>query len=116
MSTNIQENISETKSRSLSTDTKSDIPAAPWYLYMIKCRNSHLYTGVTTDIKRRFAEHQAGGAKAAKYLKGKGPLTLVYQETLTDRSHALKREIAVKKLSRSHKLALIAGSVEQKSI
>jgi len=78
-----------------------------WYMYIIRCGNSHLYTGITTDIARRFAEHQAGGAKAAKYLKGKGPLTLVYQEPLAGRSEALKREIAVKKHSRQQKLCLI---------
>lgn len=78
-----------------------------WYLYIIRCANSHLYTGVTTDVTRRFAEHQSGGPKAAKFLKGKGPLTLMYQETLVDRSSALKREIAVKKLSRLQKLQLI---------
>lgn len=78
-----------------------------WYLYIIRCANSHLYTGVTTDVTRRFAEHQSGGPKAAKFLKGKGPLTLMYQETLVDRSSALKREIAVKKLSRLQKLQMI---------
>ena len=78
-----------------------------WYLYIIRCANSHLYTGITTDISRRFAEHQAGGAKAAKYLKGKGPLTLVYQEQLTNRSEASKREIVIKKHSRQQKLLLI---------
>ncbi|WP_372940447.1 GIY-YIG nuclease family protein [Shewanella sp.] len=78
-----------------------------WYLYIIRCANSHLYTGVTTDVTRRFAEHQSGGPKAAKFLKGKGPLTLMYQEALVDRSSALKREIAVKKMSRLQKLQLI---------
>ncbi|MCT8988185.1 GIY-YIG nuclease family protein [Shewanella sp. KJ10-1] len=78
-----------------------------WYLYIIRCANSHLYTGVTTDVTRRFAEHQSGAPKAAKFLKGKVPLTLMYQETLVDRSSALKREIAVKKLSRLQKLQLI---------
>jgi putative endonuclease len=80
---------------------------AGWYLYIIRCANSHLYTGITTDISRRLAEHQASGAKAAKYLKGKGPLTLVYQQPLADRSEALKREIAIKKYSRQQKLLLI---------
>ncbi|MBB1362459.1 GIY-YIG nuclease family protein [Shewanella sp. SR44-4] len=78
-----------------------------WYLYIIRCANSHLYTGITTDISRRFGEHQASGPKAAKYLRGKGPLTLVYQESLADRSEASKREIAVKKYTRQQKLLLI---------
>ncbi|MGZ9896799.1 GIY-YIG nuclease family protein [Shewanella gaetbuli] len=81
-----------------------------WYLYMIKCANGHLYTGITTDVTRRFAEHQSSGAKAAKYLKGKGPLTLVYQETLICRSSATKRELAVKKMPRHKKLQLIENN------
>ncbi|MCL1115055.1 GIY-YIG nuclease family protein [Shewanella basaltis] len=82
-------------------------PVSTWYLYIIRCANSHLYTGVTTDVERRFTEHQSSGPKAAKFLKGKGPLTLVYQESQIDRSGALKREIAVKKMSRQQKLQLI---------
>lgn len=78
-----------------------------WYLYLVRCANGHLYTGVTTDVARRFSEHQSGGIKSAKYLRGKGPLTLMYQEQVGTRSDALKREIAVKKLSRAQKLALI---------
>lgn len=84
------------------------IKSAPlWYLYLVRCANGHLYTGVTTDVARRFSEHQSGGIKSAKYLRGKGPLTLMYQEKVGTRSDALKREIAVKKLSRAQKLALI---------
>lgn len=78
-----------------------------WYLYLIRCANGHLYTGITTDVARRFNEHQSSSPKAAKYLRGKGPLTLMYQEQVGTRSDALKREIAVKKLSRSQKLAMI---------
>ncbi|MCW3172327.1 GIY-YIG nuclease family protein [Shewanella subflava] len=82
--------------------------AKPWFLYIIQCANGHFYTGITTDVARRFAEHQASGAKAAKYLKGKGPLLLVYQESLPCRSSATKREIFIKKLSRDKKHSLIA--------
>ncbi|QIR13149.1 GIY-YIG nuclease family protein [Shewanella aestuarii] len=81
----------------------------PWFLYIIKCANGHLYTGITTDIDRRFSEHQSSGPKAAKFLKGKGPLELVYQEIHPCRSSASKREIAVKKLSRAQKLLLTKG-------
>ncbi|PHY61478.1 GIY-YIG nuclease family protein [Shewanella xiamenensis] len=81
--------------------------ASTWYLYLIRCANGHLYTGITTDVARRFDEHQSSSPKAAKYLRGKGPLTLMYQEIVGTRSDALKREIAVKKLSRAKKLALI---------
>jgi len=78
-----------------------------WFLYMIQCANGHLYTGVTLDIARRFQEHQGGGPKAAKFLRGKGPLLLVYKEKVGSRSDALKREIAIKRWSRAKKLALI---------
>ncbi|MGI2071318.1 GIY-YIG nuclease family protein [Shewanella baltica] len=81
-----------------------------WYLYLVRCANGHLYTGVTTDIARRFSEHQSGGIKSAKYLRGKGPLTLMYQEQVGSHGDALRREIAVKKLSRSQKLALIESA------
>ncbi|BDQ64308.1 GIY-YIG nuclease family protein [Shewanella xiamenensis] len=88
--------------------TSEIVQASTWYLYLIRCANGHLYTGITTDVARRFNEHQSSSPKAAKYLRGKGPLTLMYQEQVGTRSDALKREIAVKKLSRSQKLALIA--------
>jgi putative endonuclease len=84
--------------------------AKDWFLYIIKCANGHLYTGITTDVARRFSEHQSSGPLAAKYLKGKGPLTLVYQESLSCRSSATKREIEVKKLPRLKKLDLIKSS------
>jgi len=80
-----------------------------WYLYMVRCANGHLYTGVTTDVARRFSEHQSGSAKSAKFLRGKGPLTLAYSETVGSRSDALKREIELKKWPRTRKLALIAA-------
>ena len=78
-----------------------------WYLYVVRCANGHLYTGVTTNVARRFSEHQSGGIKSAKYLRGKGPLTLMYQEQVGCHGDALRREIAVKKLSRAQKLVLI---------
>jgi putative endonuclease len=81
-----------------------------WYLYLVRCANGHLYTGVTTNVARRFSEHQSGGIKSAKYLRGKDPLTLMYQEQVGSHGDALRREIAVKKLSRSQKLALIESA------
>ncbi|MBR9729339.1 GIY-YIG nuclease family protein [Shewanella intestini] len=84
--------------------------ADAWFVYMIKCANGHLYTGITTDVARRFNEHQLGGKKGAKYLKGKGPLTLVYKERQHDRSVATKRELAIKKMTREQKLGMIDSS------
>ncbi|WP_299795609.1 GIY-YIG nuclease family protein [uncultured Shewanella sp.] len=79
-----------------------------WFLYMIQCANGYLYTGVTLDVERRFKEHQTGGPKAAKFLRGKGPLLLVYNEAVGTRSDALKREITIKRWPRAKKLALIS--------
>nr|WP_235528424.1 GIY-YIG nuclease family protein [Candidatus Berkiella aquae] len=74
---------------------------------MVKTANGSLYTGVATDVKRRFSEHQTQGNKCAKYLRGKGPLELVYQETIGDKSDAHKREHEIKQFSKAQKLALI---------
>lgn len=76
------------------------------YIYVLRCKDDTLYTGWTNDLKHRLAMHRAG--KGAKYTKGRGPLTLVYTECFADKSTALKREAAIKKLSREEKLALIA--------
>ena len=77
----------------------------PYYLYILRCGDNSLYTGITTDVARRLATHQSG--KGAKYTRGRGPLTLVYQEELPDKPSALRRELAVKALTREEKLALI---------
>ncbi|QRH01991.1 GIY-YIG nuclease family protein [Shewanella litorisediminis] len=81
-----------------------------WQLYVIRCAGGELYTGITTDVARRFDEHQHGGPRAAKYLRGRGPLTLVYQESVGSRGDALRRELAVKKLTKAAKEALISSS------
>jgi len=78
-----------------------------WFLYLIRCRNNTLYTGITTDVNRRFAEHQAG--KGAKYLRGKSPLLLVYQQAVGSHADALKTEISIKKLSKKDKERMILG-------
>ncbi|WP_416307823.1 GIY-YIG nuclease family protein [Neptunicella sp. SCSIO 80796] len=82
-----------------------------WHLYIIRNRLGQLYTGISTDPARRFEEHQSGGNKAAKALKGKGPLQQVYCAQVGDRSQATKAEMAVKKLTRAQKLALIGGLI-----
>ena len=79
-----------------------------WYLYIIRLENGSLYTGITTDIDRRFSEHQSG-KKGAKFLRGKGVLTLVYSCEVSDRSEASKLEAQVKKMSKSDKEKLISG-------
>jgi len=72
---------------------------------MVKCQDTSLYTGITTDISRRLKEHNA--KKGAFYTKNKVPVELVYQESMRNRSEALKREHAIKKLTRKQKLKLI---------
>ena len=74
-----------------------------WHLYILRCADQTLYTGITTNVERRFAEHSAQGPKCAKYLRGKTPLKLVYSETVGNRSEALKRELAVKALPKEEK-------------
>ena len=75
-----------------------------WYVYILLCGDETLYTGITDDIKKRIFAHREG--TGAKYTRGRGPLRVVYLEELSSKSEALKREIAIKKLQRSQKLAL----------
>ena len=76
-----------------------------WYIYILRCGDDTLYTGITDDVEKRLAAHRAG--KGAKYTRGRGPLELVYTEEVEDKSAALKREIAIKKMSRREKLAMV---------
>ena len=76
-----------------------------WYLYILRCRDGSLYTGITTDVEKRFAAHSEG--KGAKYTRGRGPLQLVYREECGSHSDALKRELEIKALPRSEKEKII---------
>ena len=76
-----------------------------WHLYILRCGDGTLYTGITTDVPRRLADHRAG--KGAKYTRGRSPLELMYQEICGTHSEALKRELAIKAMSRAEKEALI---------
>ena len=80
---------------------------AVWHVYMIRCGNGNLYTGITTDVERRFSEHQAAGSRAARYLKGRGPLSLVLAAETRDRATALRVERRIKGFSRARKERLI---------
>ncbi|PVZ69632.1 GIY-YIG nuclease family protein [Pelagibaculum spongiae] len=81
----------------------------PWFVYMLRCCDNSLYTGVTTDIVRREKEHQAGGKLTAKYVRARLPVKLVYSEQVADRSQALKREIEIKKLPKKTKEQLMVA-------
>jgi putative endonuclease len=80
----------------------------PWTVYLARCRDGTLYTGVTTDPVRRLAEHNAGCGGA--YTRSRVPVTLVYWEQASDRSLALRRERAIKRLTRAEKESLVAGA------
>ncbi|MBC8553551.1 MAG: GIY-YIG nuclease family protein [Candidatus Brocadiales bacterium] len=87
-----------------------------WFLYLIRCRNGRLYTGITTDVARRFEEHESGDKKGSKYLRGKTPLTLVLKKRVGDRSMALKIEAKVKKLPKTKKELLVGGKIKIREI
>lgn len=75
-----------------------------WYLYILRCGDGSLYTGITTDVQARLEVHRSG--KGAKYTRGRGPLELVYSEECGTHSDALKRELAVKALTKEEKMRL----------
>jgi putative endonuclease len=87
-----------------------------WFLYLIRCKNGRLYTGITIDVERRFAEHESGDKKGSKYLRGKAPLKLVMKKRVGDRSMALKVEAKVKKLPKTKKELLVGGKIKIREI
>ncbi len=82
---------------------------------MVRCHDGSLYTGISTDVGRRFAQHQGKGDTGSKYLKGKGPLTLVFKKKVGSKGLALQVERRVKKLSKARKERLIGvpGYIEE---
>ena len=83
-----------------------------WYLYILRCKDNTLYTGITTNVEKRLQQHRSG--KGAKYTRGRAPLELVYQQVCKDHTEALKREAFVKKLTRKDKEALILKNTMKK--
>lgn len=83
---------------------------ATYSLYMLRCRDGSLYTGIAIDVAKRLREHE-DGKRGAKYLRGRGPLRLVFEQALGDRSTATRAEHQVKRLDRAQKEALVSGSV-----
>lgn len=77
-----------------------------WTVYMLRCADDTLYTGITNDLTARLAKHETGNG--AKYTRGRGPLAVVFSETHASKSDALKRERQIKRLSRAQKLSLVA--------
>lgn len=81
-----------------------------WTVYILRCADGSLYTGITTDLAHRIKTHETG--KGARYTRGRGPFQLVHQEFYKNRAQASKREVAIKSLSRTKKLELILSYKE----
>ena len=82
-------------------------PPAAWSVYLLRCRDGALYTGIATDVPRRLAEHARDGGRGSKYLRGKGPLHLVYVMAIGSRELALRVESRIKKLRKARKEDLV---------
>lgn len=78
-----------------------------WHVYILRCADNTLYTGITCDLARRLKQHNLG--RGAKYTRGRGPVELAFAETCNDRSSASKREYALKQMTPEQKRRLIAG-------
>jgi putative endonuclease len=83
-----------------------------YFVYILKCRDSTLYTGITTDLERRFEEHKKG--IGSHYTRAKKVQRIVYTEERKNRSSASKREAEIKKMSRAIKLKLISGTLDSR--
>jgi putative endonuclease len=81
-------------------------PTTAWYVYMLRCNDGSLYTGITTNLSRRLTEHNST-SKGAKYTRARRPLQMVYHETVASRSAAAKREYQLKRMSALHKRSLV---------
>lgn len=91
-------------------DTQNTNSTKPWFVYIAKCSDGSLYTGVTTDLTRRELEHNSKN-RGARYTRIRQPVKIIYSESLTNRSDACKRESAIKKLPRQRKLYLMRSDV-----
>ena len=85
-------------------------PAPTWFIYIVRCADDTLYTGITTDLERRITEHNTD-KKGAKYTRARRPVELVYHEPLDNRSEASIRESEIKKLTSEKKRQLISNSI-----
>jgi putative endonuclease len=87
-------------------------PATRWSVYVLRCRDGSLYTGIATDVARRIAEHERG-PKGSRYLRGRGPFTLVLQTEIGDRARATRAELKLKRLPKPAKERLLGVGPSQ---
>lgn len=87
------------------------MPSPEFSLYILRCADGTLYTGIAVDVERRLAEHRSG-RRGARYLRGRGPLELVFSAVVGDRSAASRLEYRVKQLNREKKSELLAGRLD----
>lgn len=81
-----------------------------WYVYIVCCSDGSLYTGIAKNVPERVAQHNNHNTLAAKYTRGRRPVTLVYKESLKSRSEAAKRECEIKRMNRQKKQALLTSA------
>lgn len=93
----------------------TDNSTSRWSIYLLRCADGSLYTGIATNVERRIEEHRSG-KRGAKYLRGRGPLQLEFSQTVGDRSLASRVEHRIKQLSRQDKEALIREPVSLESL
>ncbi len=91
------------------------MPSTEYSVYIVRCADDTYYTGIAVDVARRIVEHRSS-PRGAKYLKGRGPLQLVYSEAVGDRSRASRLEYRIKQLDRGDKEALIDGRASLRSL
>jgi putative endonuclease len=80
-----------------------------WYVYMLRCSDGSVYTGVSTDVTRRLHEHRGGGARSARYLRTRRPVDMIFTQRVGERSAALIAEHAIKRLEKTDKERLARG-------
>jgi predicted GIY-YIG superfamily endonuclease len=90
------------------TEEEANSSDNSWYVYILRCADGSLYTGITTDLDRRCKQHNAG--TASRYTRSRLPVELVYQEARDSQSEALKRELEIKALTRQQKESLILAA------
>ncbi len=81
-----------------------------WFVYILLCQDNSLYTGITNDLQARFQAHQSG--KASKYTRAHPPIKVIYQESVLDKSSALKRELEIKSWTRLQKIKNLNLSIK----